>query len=106
MSELVLVTGYGPVGAAAAETGARVVFIDNLYMYDPRDEPLKETMSLSDYPLKPAARSAATRIWQRAAAAGRIKFAALRGPDFYGPGAGPKAVLGDTSIGALARGKT
>jgi len=90
----------------AAETGARVVFIDNLYMYGPQTEPLVETMPLSDYPLKPAARSAATRIWQAASAAGRVRFAAVRGPDFYGPGAGNRAVLGDTSLGALARGKT
>ena len=89
----------------AAESGARVVFIDNLYMYGPQDMPLTETMPLSDHPLKPAARSAATRLWQAAAEAGRIRFAALRGPDFYGPGVG-RSVLGDTSFGALARGKT
>lgn len=89
----------------AAETGARVVFVDNLYMYGPQTEPLKETMPLSDYPLKPAARSAATRIWQAASAAGRVRFAAVRGPDFYGPGV-RLSTLGDTSLGALARGKT
>ncbi len=88
----------------AAETDARVVFVDNLYMYGPQTEPLVETMALSDYPLKPAARSAATRIWQAASVAGRIRFAALRGPDFYGPGVS-QAILGGTSIGALARGK-
>jgi nucleoside-diphosphate-sugar epimerase len=86
----------------AAETGARIVFVDNLYMYGPQTEPLKETMPLSDYPLKPAARSAVTRIWQ--AATGRVRFAALRGPDFYGPGVG-LSLMGDTSLGALARGK-
>jgi len=89
---------------AAAETGARVVFVDNLYMYGPQTEPLTETMPLSDHPLKPAARSAATRIWQAASAAGRLRFAAVRGPDFYGPGV-RLSVLGDASLGALARGK-
>jgi nucleoside-diphosphate-sugar epimerase len=78
--------------------------VDNLYMYGPQTEPLKETMALSDYPVKPAARAAATRIWQAASAAGRIKFAAVRGPDFYGPGVS-QALLGATSLGALARGK-
>jgi nucleoside-diphosphate-sugar epimerase len=89
----------------AAETGARTVFVDNLYMYGPQTEPLREDMPLSDYPLKPAARAAATRIWQAASAAGRIRFAAVRGPDFYGPGVS-QAILGGTSLGALARGKS
>jgi nucleoside-diphosphate-sugar epimerase len=87
-----------------AETGARAVFVDNLYMYGPQTAPLVETMPLSDHPLKPAARSAATRIWQNAAAAGRIRLAALRAPDFYGPGV-KLSVLGDTGLGALAKGK-
>ena len=89
---------------SAAETGARVVFVDNLYMYGPQTAPLVETMPLSEHPLKPAARSAATRIWQAASAAGRVRFAAVRGPDFYGPGV-TLSVLGDTGIAALARGK-
>jgi nucleoside-diphosphate-sugar epimerase len=89
----------------AAETGARVVFVDNLYMYGPQTEPLVETMALTDHPsLKPAARVAATRIWQAASATGRIRFAAVRGPDFYGPGVG-QAILGETSLGALAQGR-
>lgn len=88
----------------AAATQARVVFVDNLYMYGPQTEPLREDMPLSDHPLKPAARSAATRIWQKASAAGRVRFAAVRGPDFYGPGV-TLSVLGDTGIAALARGK-
>lgn len=88
----------------AAETGARVVFVDNLYMYGPQTLPLVETMPLTDLGLKPAARAVATRVWQRASAAGRVKFAALRAPDFYGPGV-TLSVLGDTGIGALARGK-
>ena len=39
-----------------------------------------------------------------AAAAGEARVAALRAPDFYGPGVG-QSYLGDTSIGKLARGK-
>ena len=86
----------------AAETGARVVFVDNLYMYGPQTAPLSETMALTDYGQKPAARAAATRVWR--SAAGRVRFAALRGPDFYGPGV-TLSVLGDTGLAALARGK-
>ena len=81
-----------------------MVFIDNLYMYGPQTAPLVETMPLADYGWKPAARSAATRIWMDAAAAGEARVAALRAPDFYGPGVG-QSFLGDTSIGKLAKGK-
>jgi nucleoside-diphosphate-sugar epimerase len=90
--------------AACKATGARMVFMDNLYMYGPQTTPLTETMPLSDYRLKPAARSAATRVWMAAAAASEARVAALRAPDFYGPGVG-LSFLGDTSIGKLAQGK-
>ena len=89
---------------ACERTGARMVFIDNLYMYGPQTAPLVETMPLTDYGKKPAARSAATRIWMAASAEGRARVAALRAPDFYGPDA-PWAYLGEPSIGALAKGK-
>jgi nucleoside-diphosphate-sugar epimerase len=90
--------------AACKTTGARMAFIDNVYMYGPQTAPLVETMPLADTGWKPAARSAATRIWMAAAAAGEVRVAALRAPDFYGPGVG-NSYLGDTSIGKLARGK-
>jgi nucleoside-diphosphate-sugar epimerase len=90
--------------AACKTTGARMVFIDNLYMYGPQTAPLVETLPLADIGWKPAARSAATRIWMAAAAAGEAQVAALRAPDFYGPGVG-NSYLGDTSIGKLAQGK-
>jgi nucleoside-diphosphate-sugar epimerase len=90
--------------AACRTTGARMVFIDNLYMYGPQTEPLVETMALAEAGLKPAARSAGTRIWMEAAAKGEALIAALRAADFYGPGVG-NSFLGDTSIGKLAKGK-
>ncbi len=91
--------------AACEAAGARMVFIDNLYMYGPQTAPLTETMTLTSYGVKPAARSAATRIWTEAATAGRARIAALRAPDFYGPNVG-LAYLGDTTIGAMAKGKS
>jgi nucleoside-diphosphate-sugar epimerase len=90
--------------AASKATGARMVFIDNVYMYGPQTAPLVETMALADTGWKPAARTAATRIWMAAAAAGEARIAALRAPDFYGPDVG-NSYLGDTSINALAKGK-
>ena len=56
------------------------------------------------YGVKPAARVETTRIWMAASAAGRLRIAALRAPDFYGPRV-PLAHLGETGFGALAKGK-
>ena len=47
--------------AAAEKTGARLVFIDNLYMYGPQTSPLVETMPLTSYGAKPAIRAEATQ---------------------------------------------
>lgn len=87
---------------ACAATGARMVFVDDLYMAGPQREPLREDMPLTAFGVKPAVRSEVTRIWQ--AAAGRVRVAALRAPDFYGPGVGVSHI-GDAAFGALARGK-
>ncbi len=90
--------------AACETTGARAVFIDNLYMYGPQTAPLVETTPLTDFGVKPAVRAEATRMWMESSAAGRARIAALRGPDFYGPGVG-LSYLGDLSIGAMAEGR-
>ena len=88
---------------ACAAIDARLVFVDNLYMYGPQTTPLAETTPLNPVGAKPAARVEATRVWRAAAEAGRLRVAALRAPDFYGPGA-TQSHLGETAFGALARG--
>lgn len=117
-AQVVLAIGFPYVGAiwreawpramtnfveACAATGARLVFVDNLYMYGPQTAPLSETTALTPYGVKPAARVEATRIWMAASEAGRLRVAALRAPDFYGPGA-TQSHLGETAFGALAKG--
>lgn len=87
---------------ACAATGARMVFVDGLYMLGPQNEPLREDMPLTARGAKPAIRSEVTRIWM--AAAGRVRIAALRCPDFYGPHV-PVSHLGSSAFGPLARGK-
>ena len=91
--------------AAAEATGARVVLIDNLYMYGPQTLPLTEDMDLTTYGVKPAVRAAVTQMWMDAAWDGRITWAALRAPDFYGPGVG-RSHLGDAAFGMIGQGKT
>ena len=88
--------------AAAEQAQARIVFVDNLYMYGPQTAPLTETMAMSDHGAKPSARAAITRQWM--AASGRVRFAAVRAPDFYGPGVRLSHV-GDTGFAAIAKGK-
>ncbi len=88
--------------AACEAAGARMVFVDDLYMLGPQDAPLREDMPLTGRGAKPAIRSAVTRQWL--AASERVRIAALRVPDFYGPGVGGSHI-GDTGFGRLARGK-
>ena len=43
-------------------------------------------------------------MWQKAAREGRVRWAALRAPDFYGPGV-DRSHIGDTGLGLIAQGK-
>jgi nucleoside-diphosphate-sugar epimerase len=90
---------------ACAATGARLVFVDNLYQLGPQNAPRREDMPLTERGAKPAILSAVTRIWTAAAEAGRVRVAALRCTDFYGPNV-PVSHLGSTGFGALAQGRT
>ena len=90
---------------ACAATDARMVFIDNLYQLGPQTEPRREDMPLTERGVKPPILSEVTRIWQAAAEAARVRVAALRCSDFYGPGV-PVSHIGAPGFGALAQGKT
>ena len=87
-----------------AETGARIVFVDNLYMLGPQNAPRREDMPLASVGAKPAVLAEITRMWMAAAGAGRTRLAALRCTDFYGPDV-PVSHLGSTAFAPLARGK-
>jgi len=89
-------------GAEAAQ--ARFVFMDNLYMYGPQTEPLREDMPLTDFGRKPRVRAELTRTWLEAHAAGRVQAVALRAPDFYGPHV-RISMLGELVAGRAAVGK-
>ncbi len=89
---------------ACAATGARIVFVDNLYMLGPQNEPRREDMPLTRSGAKPAILSEVTRIWSAAATAGRVRFASLRCTDFYGPDVGVSH-LGASAFGRLVQAK-
>ena len=88
---------------ACAEVGARIVFIDNLYQLGPQSEPRREDMKLSLAGEKPAILTEATGIWT--AATDRVRVAALRCPDFYGPGVAVSHI-GDSGFGRIAKGRS
>lgn len=90
--------------AAAEAANVRVVQIDNMYQYGPQDEPLHEDMPLTSHGVKPAVRSEITRMWKKAAREGRVRWASLSAPDFYGAGVG-RSHIGDTGLAAIAKGK-
>ena len=91
-----------PVEACAA-VGARIVFIDNLYQLGPQNKPRHEDMPLSATGDKPAILAEVTRIWMKAK--DRVRVAALRCPDFYGPDVAVSHV-GATGFGRIANGKS
>jgi nucleoside-diphosphate-sugar epimerase len=85
-----------------AETGARLVFIDNLYQLGAQITPRTEDMPLTAHGEKPAILAEVARIWQ--AARGRVQVATLRCSDFYGPGVAVSH-LGASAFGELAKNK-
>lgn len=66
---------------------------------------MTEDLPSVDYGRNPKARAEVTRLWQAAHAAGRVRVAAVRSADFYGPGV-VQSVLGVASLQTLAAGKT
>ena len=87
---------------ACATAGARLVFLDNLYQLGPQTEPRREDMPLGAAGEKGAVLAEVARIWM--AARDRVRVAALRCPDFYGPGVAASHI-GSTGFGRIASGK-
>jgi len=87
---------------ACAAAGARLVFLDNLYQLGPQTEPRHEDMPLSTASEKGAVLVDVARIWM--ASRDRVRVAALRCPDFYGPGVAASHI-GSTGFGRIAAGK-
>ncbi len=88
---------------ACAATGARVVFIDNLYQLGPQRDARREDMPLTSTGEKPAILAEVTRMWT--GARDRVRLAALRCSDFYGPNV-VVSHLGASAFGRLAQRKT
>jgi nucleoside-diphosphate-sugar epimerase len=71
---------------AASGAGAKLVAAENLYPYgDTAGRPMVETMPFSPCSRKGGVRAAMSRALFEAHAAGRVRAAAVRGSDFFGP---------------------
>ncbi|MBZ0301919.1 MAG: NAD-dependent epimerase/dehydratase family protein [Anaerolineae bacterium] len=85
-------------GAAAA--GARLVVMENLYMYgDPHGQPITEDLPYVPHTRKGRVRAAMSRALIEAHEQGRVKVAIGRASDFFGPRSSDQSPLGNLVIG-------
>src|ERR687891_1955069 len=75
------------VADAAEAAGAKLVVVENLYMYGPTDGPMTETTPMAATGKKGSLRARLSRDLLERHAAGRLRVAIGRASDYYGPGA-------------------
>jgi nucleoside-diphosphate-sugar epimerase len=93
--------------AAAEAAGARLVSMENVYMYGrPAGLPLTETHPYAAHTKKGMLRAGMARELLAAHQAGRVQVAIGRASDYFGPRGGAQSILGDRVIPAALAGKT
>jgi nucleoside-diphosphate-sugar epimerase len=93
------------IGAAQA-AGARLVAMDNVYMYGRADgRPFTEDRAYDAQTRKGRVRAAMARDLLAAHDAGQVQVTVGRASDFFGPRAGKQSVIGDRVIPAALAGK-
>jgi nucleoside-diphosphate-sugar epimerase len=93
--------------AAAEKQGARLVSVENVYMYGrPNGRPLTEDRAHDAHTRKGRLRSAMSRDLLAAHQAGRVEVAIGRASDYFGPRGGAQSNLGDRVFPAALAGKT
>ena len=93
--------------AAAEAQGARLVSMENVYMYGrPADRPLTETRDYAAHTKKGKLRGQMATELLAAHRAGRVAVAIGRASDYFGPGGGAQSNLGDRLFPAALAGKT
>ncbi|QIQ03282.1 NAD-dependent epimerase/dehydratase family protein [Streptomyces liangshanensis] len=94
------------VVAAAEAAGARLVSMDNVYMYGPPlGRPLTEGHADAPTTRKGAVRARMAQDLLAAHRAGRVEVTVGRASDYFGPGGGKQSVLGDTVFAPALRGR-
>jgi nucleoside-diphosphate-sugar epimerase len=93
--------------AAAQAAGARLVSMENVYMYGrPAGQPLTEDRPYAAHTRKGRLRARMARELLAAHQAGRVQVAIGRASDYFGPGGGAQSNLGDRVFPAALAGKT
>ncbi|MDX1408394.1 MAG: NAD-dependent epimerase/dehydratase family protein [Saprospiraceae bacterium] len=91
---------------ACRSHGARIVFFDNIYMYDPAFlNGMTEETPVNPPSRKGAIRARIARQLMDAAEKGQVEALIARSADFYGPGIQKTSILTETVFAPLARGK-
>ncbi len=89
-----------------AQTRARLVFVDNLYMYgSTHGQPIREAMPYAATGSKGRVRAEVATLLLDAHKAGKIKVVSGRASDFFGPRVTDAAIFGDRFFQALFAGK-
>lgn len=92
---------------AAEATGARLVSLENVYMYGhPAGRPLTEDRSYHAHTKKGQLRGRMARDLLAAHDAGRVEVAIGRASDYFGPRGGAQSNLGDRVFPAVLNNKT
>src|SRR4051812_2104523 len=93
--------------AAAQAAGARLVAMDNVYMYGRANgRPFTEDRGYDAHTRKGRVRAAMARDLMAAHDAGRVQVTVGRASDFFGPRAGEQSLIGDWVIPPALAGKT
>jgi nucleoside-diphosphate-sugar epimerase len=93
--------------AGAESAGARLVSMENVYMYGrPAGRPFTEDRPNGAHTVKGKLRGRMARELLATHAAGRVQVAIGRASDYFGPGGGAQSNLGDRVFPAALAGKT
>lgn len=93
--------------AAAQANGARLVSMENVYMYGrPAGRPLTEDRPYQAHTKKGRLRGTMSRDLLAAHQSGRVEVAIGRASDYFGPRGGAQSNLGDRVMGAALAGRT
>ena len=90
---------------SAAETGAKLVFGDNVYMYGEVEGPITENLPNNATGPKGRVRAKAAFTLMEAHKAGRLRATIGRGSDFFGPGV-RSAIMGQQVFAPAIKGKS
>jgi len=96
---------YRAVMAAASAAEARLVCCENVYPYGRVDGPMTEQTPIAPCSKKGEVRAELGEEVMAAHRDGRLRAALVRGPDYYGPGAGLTTIYGDEVFGRAVAGK-